>query len=370
MHDRHDTPSDPSEEQGSRQAPTSVQGSRSRRSFLGAAVAALGAVAVQSVANVAPVEAANGSTVKAGKTTTATAFTTIKNTKKGGTALVGRASNKTAANVGVQGRADGPSGVGVRGQAPGSEAYGVYGVAPYGVVGNGKVTGVVGFGPTGIVGDAGTASGTVGVYGRGRTAVRGSTTTGIAVEGKATGASGIGVYGEGPHNGYGAYFTGKVHVAGDFSATSKAFLIDHPLDPANRYLAHSNVESPDMLNVYSGSVTLNAKGRATVRLPRYFEVLNSDHRYQLTAIGAAAPGLHIARKVEGNRFVIAGGPAGLEVCWQVTGVRQDAYAKQHRVKVDTAKKPRDKGRYLEPEAHGKQRADGIGYAMAPETARG
>jgi hypothetical protein len=49
------------------------------------------------------------------------------------------------------------------------------------------------------------------------------------------------------------------------------------------------------------------------------------------------------------------------VFWQVTGIRQDAYARKHRIKVDTAKKARDKGRYLSPDAFGKWRTARIGY---------
>jgi hypothetical protein len=42
-------------------------------------------------------------------------------------------------------------------------------------------------------------------------------------------------------------------------------------------------------------------------LPEYFEELNRDLCYQLSAIGAPAPGLYIAEEVSENRFKIAGG---------------------------------------------------------------
>ena len=35
---------------------------------------------------------------------------------------------------------------------------------------------------------------------------------------------------------------------------TKAFVIDHPLDPANKYLSHCSVESPDVMNLYNGNV--------------------------------------------------------------------------------------------------------------------
>ncbi len=69
-----------------------------------------------------------------------------------------------------------------------------------------------------------------------------------------------------------------------FSAPIKAFRIDHPLDPANKELWHSCVESPDMLNIYSGTITTDAAGYATVVLPPYFAAANTDPRYQLTVI--------------------------------------------------------------------------------------
>ncbi len=85
-----------------------------------------------------------------------------------------------------------------------------------------------------------------------------------------------------------------------------------------------------MMNVYSGNVVLVAQGEAWVTMPEWFEALNRDFRYQLTSIGAPGPNLHIAVKVEGNRFKIAGGGPTAEVSWQVTGVRQDAWANAPR----------------------------------------
>ena len=120
--------------------------------------------------------------------------------------------------------------------------------------------------------------------------------------------------------------SGDCAVFGTLSKTAGSFRIDHPLDPANKYLVHSFVESPDMMNVYNGNVVLDADGGAWVEMPDWFEALNRDFRYQLTPIGGAAPGLHVASKVAGGRFSIGGGEPGLEVSWQVTGIRQDAYA--------------------------------------------
>jgi hypothetical protein len=38
------------------------------------------------------------------------------------------------------------------------------------------------------------------------------------------------------------------------------------VDPANKYLSHSFVESPDMMNIYNGNVVTNDEGQATVEL--------------------------------------------------------------------------------------------------------
>ena len=48
---------------------------------------------------------------------------------------------------------------------------------------------------------------------------------------------------------------GNVDVIGTLSKGGGSFKIDHPLDPANKYLYHSFVESPDMKNMYDGNVT-------------------------------------------------------------------------------------------------------------------
>ena len=166
-------------------------------------------------------------------------------------------------------------------------------------------------------------------------------------------ASTIGVVGrtESP-NGFAGYFIGNVHVAGPITKAASTFKIDHPLDPENKYLSHSFVESPDMMNIYNGIVTLGKNGSAEVTLPDWFEALNREFRYQLTCIGGFAP-VYVAKKVNGNRFRIAGGKPGMEVSWQLTGVRKDAYAETHRVPVEEIKPIAERGSYLHPEAFGK-----------------
>ena len=88
-----------------------------------------------------------------------------------------------------------------------------------------------------------------------------------------------------------------------------------------------------------------AMERRRSTLPDWFEALNRDVRYQLTPIGEYAP-VFIRSKVKAGRFSIAGGVAGQEVSWQVTGIRQDAWAEAHRIPVEEAKTGAVKGRYL------------------------
>jgi hypothetical protein len=129
---------------------------------------------------------------------------------------------------------------------------------------------------------------------------------------------------------------GDLHVGGTLYKSAGSFRIDHPLDPKNKFLQHSFVESPDMMNIYDGVVTMDKTGTAEVRLPDYFEALNRDFRYQLTPLGGYAP-LYIKEEIKDNRFMIGGGKSGLRVSWQVTGIRHDAYANEHRIAVETDK---------------------------------
>jgi len=137
-------------------------------------------------------------------------------------------------------------------------------------------------------------------------------------------------------------------VNGTVSKGGGSFKIDDPLDPANKTLSHSFVESPDMMNIYNGNVVTDGHGRATVELPAYFESLNRDFRYQLTVIGQFAQAI-VVEKVHDNRFVIRTSKPGVEVSWQVTGIRHDAYANAHRIPVEEVKSPEEQGHYLHPE---------------------
>lgn len=159
-------------------------------------------------------------------------------------------------------------------------------------------------------------------------------------------------------------FIGDVNISGALTKGVDNFKIDHPLDPEHKYLSHAAVESNEMKNIYDGCVQADADGAATITLPDWFEALNEDFRYQLTALGDGAPGLHVARELRAGSFTIAGAAPGMRVCWQVTGNRHDAFAIARPLEVETDKRTHEAGRYLYPEAHGAPLAQAIGLLEA------
>jgi hypothetical protein len=140
---------------------------------------------------------------------------------------------------------------------------------------------------------------------------------------------------------------------------AKNFKIDHPLDAANKYLYRTSVESPDMKDIYDGTVITDDRGFAIVVLPNYFESLNRDFRYQLTVIGRFAQVI-VAKEISHNRFTIRTNTPHVKVSWQVTGVRHDAYAEAHRSPVEVEKPAEERGHYLHPELFGASQDKAIG----------
>ncbi|MBX3103212.1 MAG: hypothetical protein KF690_11940, partial [Bacteroidetes bacterium] len=161
-------------------------------------------------------------------------------------------------------------------------------------------------------------------------------------------------------NTYAGYFNGNTHINGILSKSGGTFKIDHPDDPANKYLIHSFVESPDMMNIYNGNVTTNASGEAWVELPDYFHTLNKDFRYQLTVVGTFAQAI-IGQKVENGRFLIRTNEPNVEVSWQVTGIRKDPWAEQHPVVPVMEKPAEEKGKYLNPELYNQPYTKNVSY---------
>jgi hypothetical protein len=253
---------------------------------------------------------------------------------------------------GVSGKSD--SWIGVQGQS--NSGYGVNGESNsfHGMVGNSQKG--------------------VGVLGRSKSSdgVAGSSDDGYGVTGSSGNSAGL--YGQ-SINDYAAILDGKVKITGNLEKAGGSFKIDHPLDPANKYLCHSFVESPDMKNVYDGVVVLDRKGKAEIELPDWFGILNKDFRYQLTAIGAPGPNLYIAEKISdtttsnknnNSRFKIAGGTSGMEVSWQVTGIRKDPWANANRIQVEEDKPAKERGYYLHPDVYSQPEEKGISHLLFPK----
>jgi hypothetical protein len=324
------------------------------------------------------------------------------NTASGGTAVQGFATATTGPATGVYGQTASTSGNGVRGNATATsgQAFGVDGISasPSGIGVQGANT--ASSGGTGVVGTALATSGQAfgvdglsasplgaGLHGAntasGGTAVQGfaTSTSGVSVgiNGFSASPRGIGVQanntatggvvslaGSAPFiidafttktlfsvdNSGNGFYAGNLNVTGKLTKGSGSFKIDHPLDPANKYLSHSFVESPDMMNVYNGNITTDRHGLATVILPAYFEALNQDFRYQLTVIGQFAQAI-VKQEIENNRFTIKTNRPLVKVSWQVTGIRHDAYADAYRILVEEEKSAAEQGSYLHPEVFGK-----------------
>jgi hypothetical protein len=120
-----------------------------------------------------------------------------------------------------------------------------------------------------------------------------------------------------------------------------------------------------MMNIYTGNVTTDAQGEARVQLPDWFEVLNTDFRYQLTVIGQFAQAI-VSSEVQNHEFAIRSSVPNVKVSWQITGVRQDAYAKANPMVVEEEKEPRLKGFYIHPELYGAPAEKQTEWARHPQ----
>jgi len=286
-----------------------------------------------------------------------------------GESVVGRSNNGIAGAV--VGRNDGAGGYGVRGFVTNTSGG-------IGVLGQSGISGGTGSagrfentnstntsdalqvssnaaGANGLYSNVVGSSSKAAVYG----ISTGTGTNGIIGEAN-TGSGAYGIWGKST-SGYAGYFSGNVYVAGTLGKSAGTFKIDHPADPANKYLIHSFVESPDMMNVYNGNITTDASGNAVVDLPSYFEIENIDFKYQLTVIGQFSQAI-VSKEVSGNKFEIKTDKPNVKVSWQVTGVRNDQYAQKNRVVAEVEKAADEKGYYLNPEVFNQPANKAMPYA--------
>lgn len=302
-----------------------------------------------------------------------------------------QATNTSASGKGVV-ASGGPEGHGVN--AAGGDSTG--GLGGVGVVAGGGNSGrgQGGAGVAATAGDSGSGQGGAGVFaaggssdggfgGAGLEGFGGFSGNGLGGDGvfvNGGGASGMGSSGgsgivafggfaiNGATNGLAGNFFGDVAITGNLSKGGGSFKIDHPLDPENKYLYHSFVESPDMKNIYDGDIVTDENGEAVVTLPAYFEALNRDFRYQLTVIGTFAQAI-VAGRIKNNHFTIKTNAPNVEVSWQVTGIRQDPYANKHRIPIEEEKGERERGYYLHPDAFNQSDEKGVEWARNPEIMR-
>lgn len=166
---------------------------------------------------------------------------------------------------------------------------------------------------------------------------------------------GYGVVGEG--NNFGVYAMGDVGATG-----VKPFQIDDPLDPYNKYLRHYSVESPEVINMYRGTVILDGNGEGTVTMPNYFDSVTINCTYSLTAIGKQT-NVFIKHEITNGKFVVAGGAPGQKICWFVYGNRNDRYVQQNpgKTKVEVMKHPDERGKLISPELYGMPPQSGVFY---------
>jgi len=259
----------------------------------------------------------------------------------GGIAIGGASIGGTgvAGNGGSSNGGGSTAGTGMTGLGGDTVAIGDYGGPGATFLGGGSYTQGVG-GGDGVIAFGGPSGGT-GTAGNGIVAWPGS-------PGAANGIS----------YGLAGLFGGDVYVGGNLAKAGGSFVIDHPTDAANKYLYHSFVESPDMMNIYNGNIVTDASGAAMVTMPDWFEALNRDFRYQLTVIGQQAQAW-IASEVVNRAFTIKTDKGNVKVSWQVTGIRQDAWANAHRIPLEVEKAPDDQGHFLHPELFGHEGEPGI-----------
>jgi hypothetical protein len=278
--------------------------------------------------------------------------TTVSNT---GVGLFSTSSNPTNGFSAIQATTNASSGL--TSAIIGSSSGGAYGISGQvestgagqaGVYGNNLRTngghGVYGIGLNGVVGETNYRDG-FGIYGRNYDALGPLTSNAVGTYGLGY----VGVWGDQTDiNGFSVYANGDFGAAG-----TKAFSIDHPLDPENKYLRHYSIESNEVINMYRGTIAFDSNGEAVVTLPEYFDAVNTNFSYQLTPIGGYAP-LYIKEKIVDGKFVIAGGSAGMEVSWTVYAERNDPYMQQHpeSSEVEVEKEDWNKGKYLQPDLYG------------------
>jgi hypothetical protein len=194
-------------------------------------------------------------------------------------------------------------------------------------------------------------------WGNGR-AIEANSGTGTAVYVTASGGHGVyaqtsgsgrAIYGQNAGIGFAGYFTGDVHVAGNLSASgTKPFRIDHPLDPENKFLFHTAIESPEIRNTYYGQA-VTSDGSIVIDLPRWWSDLNgvnkAEYNYTLTSIGKYSR-LFISKEIENNQFEVSTIDSDCTFSWQISAIRHDHNAENCGYQIEKEKTQEEKEEYI------------------------
>ena len=143
---------------------------------------------------------------------------------------------------------------------------------------------------------------------------------------------------------------GDLKVEGTLSKGGGTFRIDHPLDPLNKELYHSFVESPEMMNIYKGN-SKTIKGRAEIKMADWFAALNGnitdDYSFSITPLNSFCGEYYVDNKDIASRGAFEVFTKNdCEFSYVVYAVRHDRWAEANRVQVEAIK---DKPGYIYPQ---------------------
>ena len=269
-------------------------------------------------------------------------------TASGVAGVIGRNPNGT----GVFGKSSGTSSSGMTAFNDSSSGQGIYAQGKIGVFGTTNFNS----GGAGVVGDVG-ADGLMGgdfnTSNAGGTGVRG---TNSQFAGTGPGVLGRNLSGQG----FAVFANGTLGASG-----TKSFVIDHPLDPEHMTLSHYCTEGEEPLNVYRGTVVTGTDGRSDIRLPSYFEAINTAPTVQLTVADSSDDWImaKVTREVHDGTFQIRTSKPGTKVFWRVEARRNDPWVKHYGARVEQMK-PRAKwGTYIRPELYGQPQTKSEDYEV-------
>jgi hypothetical protein len=278
--------------------------------------------------------------------------------------VYGRSYASVDGSIGVYGRSSYNSNYGA--------TYGVYGRS------DGQEPSPSGPYPLGVYGLAGNASSSFGIGGYFQSnAYQGCGAEGqgrlVGVRAVATATSGLN-FGVAATTssaaGVAGWFEGDVNVTGDIHKSNCYFLIDHPLDPENKLLRHTCVESPEGLLIYRGTATLGTDGESVVELPSYFGALTDERNASVHLTPHGKPFLTGFEWQPGHRaFTVYGSPERT-VSWMVLAGRDDPVARQHMRPVEEEKGTNgslcDRGKLLYPTEYGYPKNKGMAQKIFPQ----